>query len=101
MRYLLMVGLLAVSSVAWADETSDRPDVLEQPSNATTGAQRLGSPEINSPPHLSTGVGQSPSPVTRDDIARQQAAEARRRAKRQAEAGQPYMVVPSPLPAQK
>jgi hypothetical protein len=91
MRYLLMAGLLAISSVAWADETSDSPDVLEKPSNATTGAQRLGGPEINSPPHMSTGVGQSPNNVTRDDIARQQAAEATRRARHQNEAaGQPY-----------
>jgi hypothetical protein len=86
MRYLLMVGLLAIAPAAWADSTTDTPDVLEQqPSNATTGAARLGSPEINSPPHMSTGVGQSPTQVTRDDVAREQARAAKKQARREAE----------------
>jgi hypothetical protein len=93
MRYLVMVGLLAVAPMAWADESSNLPDTLEQPSKASTGASRLGGPEINSPPHMQSGVGQSPELVTRDEIARQQAAEARRQAKRdakKAQEAQPY-----------
>jgi hypothetical protein len=82
MRYLVMVGLLAIAPAAWADESSDTPDVLDQSPQATTGAQRLGSPEISSPPHMSTGVGQSPTIVTRDDIAREQARAQKKEAKR-------------------
>jgi hypothetical protein len=88
MRYLLMVGLLAVAPVAWADESTDVPDALEQPSKATTGAARLDGPEINSPPHMSTGVGQSPGIVTREDVAREQAAAAKKQAKRDARAAE-------------
>ena len=85
MRYLVMVGLLAVAPVAWADETSNIPDVLEQPQE-TQGATRLSSPEVPNAPHLQQGLGQSPDLVIRSEIARQRALEAERQDKRDAKA---------------
>ena len=69
MRYLVMVGLLAIAPVAWADETTDIPDVLDQPKE-TQGSTRLSSPDVPAPPHIQKGLGQSSDLVTRDDILR-------------------------------
>jgi hypothetical protein len=82
MRHLLILGLLAVGPAASADEPAPEPvrvyvpvyvvpgpaavtnqandDLLMYPSRETSGAQRLGSTEINNPPHESFGMAQMP-----------------------------------------
>ncbi len=60
MRYVLVMGLvLGTAGTALAEDGPN--DLLMHPGRDTMGAARLGSTEINNPPHESFGMMQKPS----------------------------------------
>ncbi len=53
------------SAAARADEA---PYILNSSAGAQSGADRLGSANISSPPHAWTAVGQKPEAISREDV---------------------------------